>query len=182
MDTATLIQRISKPISKQEADSLAQVNAQSAGELIKLSLLADYELAFRAAWILEQVAFLYDQEFHKLIPDFAAAYIKLENKSCQRHYTKMMMHLSVPAHIDHHLGGVDLDPIVETTFEWLIDADTPVAVRVNCMDILYNLRKKYDWIAGELEEQIRFQMREGSAALQSRGKRVLQRLSRSKRD
>jgi hypothetical protein len=182
MDTATLIKRISKPIGKKETTILASANAHSVGELIKLSMAPDYEVAFRAAWILEQIAFAYDQEFHQVIPEFTAAYVKLNNESCQRHYTKIMMRLSQPGNIDYQLSVVDLEPIVEATFEWLISTNTPVAVRVNCMDILYNLRKKYDWIAEELAEKIQFQMRDGSAALQSRGRRVLHRLFRLKRN
>ncbi len=180
MDVATLIQKISKPIGKKEAGDLASKNAGSAHELIKLSLHPDYEIAFRAAWILEQIAFSQDAEFHTLASDFSRVYVKLKNESCQRHYTKIMMHLSLPENIGHQLVGIDLEPIVETTFEWLIDPDTPVAVRVNCMDILYNLRKRYDWISDELGAQIQFQMRDGSAALQSRGKKVLHRLSKFK--
>jgi hypothetical protein len=40
------------------------------------------------------------------------------------------------------------------------------------MDVLYNLKEIDGWIAGELRAQIEFQLKDGSAALQSRGKKV----------
>jgi hypothetical protein len=34
-----------------------------------------------------------------------------------------------------------IEAIIETTFEWMINPQTPVAVKVNCIDVLYNLKK-----------------------------------------
>lgn len=65
---------------------------------------------------------------------------------------------------------------MEVVFGWLIDPDTPVAVQVNCLDILLNLCSHADWIAEELGTQTRHLLRRGSAAMQSRGKRVLAKL------
>jgi len=71
--------------------------------------------------------------------------------------------------------------IIGTTFEWMVYPQTPVAVKVNCMDVLYNLKEIDGWIADELRAQIEFQLKDGSAALQSRGRKVLKKLSRFKR-
>ncbi|HEY1008560.1 MAG: hypothetical protein ACO1NS_14630 [Daejeonella sp.] len=176
MDAATIMQIISNPISKKKVDGIAAESPGSARDLIELSLHSNHEVAFRAAWILEQIAFNLGPEFQKLVPEFIEAYLNLKNQSCQRHYTKILMCLSLPANIRYQLTNMDLEPVVCVTFQWLIDSDTPVAVRVNCMDILYNLREQHDWIPDELAAQIKFQMRNGSAALQSRGTRVLNRL------
>ncbi|WP_186461731.1 hypothetical protein [Mucilaginibacter pallidiroseus] len=40
-------------------------------------------------------------------------------------------------------------------------------------DILYCLTDRYDWIAAELENQIVFMMRDGTAAIQLRGKKII---------
>ena len=58
-------------------------------------------------------------------------------------------------------------------FEWLINLATPVAVRVNCLDILLNLRNEFPWIKEELQAQIEFYLRDGSPAMQSRGRKIL---------
>lgn len=68
------------------------------------------------------------------------------------------------------------EQIIETTFDWLIDPQTPVAVKVNCMDILLNFGKEQRWIPDELRSQVQFLLKDGSAAVQSRGKRILMKL------
>jgi len=78
-----------------------------------------------------------------------------------------------------HYRQADRERLVETIFGWLIDPETPVAVQVNCMDILFNMRNEFDWLGEELRNQIRFLMRDGSAAMQSRGRKLLDRFERS---
>jgi hypothetical protein len=68
------------------------------------------------------------------------------------------------------------EQLVEITFDWLIDPETPVAVKVNCMDILFPFAKEQSWIKDELRSQVQFLLNDGSAALQSRGKRILKKL------
>lgn len=58
----------------------------------------------------------------------------------------------------------------------MIDPKCPVATRVNCMDVLYNLSSKHPWIKDELAAQIQYHLRNPSAALASRGNRVLKRI------
>ncbi len=181
MDPAFLLKEISKPIGKKEVVSLATQSVNSVDELIKLCLHSNYEIAFRAAWILELVAVAYPERFNEKLSEFIDVYVRLTNQSCQRHFTKILMSLTNMQARQDRLSTNDLEAIVETTFEWMIDPQTPVAVRVNCMDILFDLRDMDNWIADELRAQIEFQLQSGSAALQSRGKRVLYKLSRSQR-
>jgi len=68
------------------------------------------------------------------------------------------------------------EQIIEITFDWLIDSQTPVAVKVNCMDILLHFGKEQPWIPDELSSQVQFLLKDGSAAVQSRGKRILKKL------
>ncbi|WP_276363438.1 hypothetical protein [Daejeonella sp. H1SJ63] len=79
----------------------------------------------------------------------------------------------------HYIETVDLENLIETTFELMINPETPVAVKVNCMDILFNMRATYDWISGELREQILFLLKDGTAAIQSRGRSILKQLRKS---
>ncbi|HZG70744.1 MAG TPA: hypothetical protein VEY51_04330 [Chondromyces sp.] len=71
----------------------------------------------------------------------------------------------------------DFEAVGEITFEWLINPETPVAVQANCLDILYNLSSHYDWIRDELVLQTEFLLKKASAAMQSRGKKVLRKLN-----
>jgi hypothetical protein len=66
-----------------------------------------------------------------------------------------------------------MEPVVEATFEWLISLVSAIAVQANCMDVLWNLRTRYNWVADELREQIGFLMKTGGPGIQVRGRKVL---------
>ncbi len=181
MDKSFLLKELSKPVGKTAVVSLAAKCANSIPELIRLSLHSNYEIAFRSAWIMEIVATMQQEHFNEHLNEFIKAYTVLKNQSCQRHFTKILMSVTKRQNLNDRLSGEDTEVIVETTFGWMIDPQTPVAVRVNCMDILYNLKDTDDWIADELCAQIEFQLINGTAALQSRGKKILSRLSKRRR-
>ncbi|MGK6352410.1 hypothetical protein [Parapedobacter sp. DT-150] len=143
----------------------------------------DDSLAFRAAWVLEYVVAHHPDQFLPIFDDFITRLPEQENPSCQRHFTKILMYITDPKTAGAYRDAwekVDRPCVVETVFGWLIDAETPVAVQVNCMDILFNMSREFDWITEELEQQIRFLMRGGSAAVQSRGRKLLNKLKKIK--
>lgn len=138
------------------------------------------QAAFRAAWVLEHIATFQPERFAAVLPNFCQQLAIQANDGCQRHFTKILMYMT-----DHHAPAVYRDfletidkeeLIVAVMFEWLINPKTLVATQVNCMDILYNLSHEYDWIASELQAQITFLLKTGTAAMQSRGKKILGKL------
>lgn len=168
---------LAKQIDKKSVLVLAEQVAKiqfSIKDLINLSLHKTPEIAFRSAWILENTINYSRELFITYIPDFIDTYIKLQNESCKRHFTKILIFLFKNRLI--LLEGEKLDAIIDTTFEWLVITDTPVAVKVNCLDILFYCKDKSDWIREELPSQIEFLLKDGSAAMQSRGKKLLKKL------
>lgn len=147
-------------------------------ELINLCFHRDPVLAFHAAWVLEHV-FLTPGAANVDWAYFFERYGLQTNPSCQRHFTKIAIHFftKVCSDID-----VDVTAVIERTMEWLAAEQTPVAVKANCIDILYALRAREDWLREELTFQIEFILRHStSAALQSRGKKFLAKLSKEKK-
>ena len=178
MDRDKLFKRLSKTLSKADVVKIALDKACMPGDLISLSLYPQNEIAFRASWVLEQVLYYRWDDLVPFIPDLIAGYLIQKNRSCQRHYSKIMMYLtdSESATETHSLLSIYQDQIIEITFDWLIDSQTPVAVKVNCMDILLHFGKEQPWIPDELRSQVQFLLKDGSAAVQSRGKRILKKL------
>jgi hypothetical protein len=130
-------------------------------------------LAFHAAWVLEHV-FLAGTSPEQDWQYFFEHYGEQKNRSCQRHFTKIAIYFfnRVPT-----VAGVDLEGVIERTIEWLADPSTPVAVKANCIDILFALRGKEVWLTEELTFQLEFILQYGtSAALQSRTKKFLAKL------
>jgi len=185
MNKEKLLHEISKAVSKSKAIELAKIVATAdffMVDLLALCYHAEKSIAFRAAWILELVEYTYPAKFIPALPDFINELPRQRNGGCQRCFSKILMHISNPKAsvirrtTFNELSSTVHEKIVETMFEWLINPHTPVAVRVNCMDVLYYMSPQFPWIKEELLAQIEFYLKDGSAALQSRGKGLLKKL------
>ena len=181
MNKSELLKTISGALNKGKVSELSCQAADggiSAADLLDLTFYPRQEVAFRAAWILDCLVLTYPECFAPLVSRFLERYSDQSNRSCQRHFTKIMMCLTASKCPDKFQipVGYNQESIIESTFEWLIDPATPVAVRVNSMDILFNLSYTTPWIAAELALQVDFLLQSGGAAVQSRGKAIAKKL------
>ena len=145
-------------------------------EIIDLTFHPDKQVSFRAAWLLDTMVVTAPEVYVNNLPYFVQRFSDVTDASCKRHYTRMMMHLTAPNSpqiIQNKLKGTDLEQVVETCFDWLIDSRVKVAVKVFAADTLFNLCDRYGWIKEELTSQVQFMMRDGSPAIQSRGEKLL---------
>ena len=174
-----LIKEISKTIEKIKVVKLTAILKKqqfALRDLIDVTFHTDKNIAFRAAWILENL-FLQKPESYPDDMDYLISRIPdVKNESCKRHYAKIAMHLTnpkTPLLIREKLKEIDLEPVVEQLFDWMIDPKVRIAVKVFAAQALFNLRERYPLIKEELAEQIQFLMRDGTAAIQSRGRKLL---------
>jgi hypothetical protein len=180
-----LIKEISTTMVKARVVKLSTILKKekfSIKDLIDITFHPDKNIAFRAAWILENL-FLQQPESYLDNLEYLVSRVKdVDNPSCKRHYAKIVMHITspkAPANIQQKLSGIDLEPVVEQLFDWMIDPKVLIAVKVFASEALFNMRRRYSWITEELANQIRFLMRDGTAAIQSRGKKLLLALGRT---
>lgn len=180
-----LLLAISNTLNKIEAADLAKIvgdGAFSMSDLLELCYHQDKQIAFRASWILEFVENSHPEKFIPFLYDFLKKLPLQKNQSCQRHFTKILIHFTKPQakmirEVTFKQVPVELkEQLVETLFEWLIAPGIPVAVQVNCMEVLCYMIPLYPWIKDELADQIDFYMKDGSAAMQSRGKKILEQM------
>ncbi|WP_207533433.1 hypothetical protein [Desertivirga arenae] len=177
-----LLTEIKQTLEKVKVEKLAAIAGRSDSkfnDLIDLSFHKDKAIAFRASWILETAANLHPDKFWDSAGFFLDRYTGQSNNSCRRHFTKILMWMLHKKTQKIGLGNFDWSPVIESTFEWLTDPECPVAVKVNCLDILLALKDQEDWIAEELRAETEFLLKDGSAAMQSRGKKVLRKLTAS---
>jgi len=174
-----LIKEISKTLVKIKVVKLTAILQKqqfALRDLIDITFHPDKNIAFRAAWILENL-FLQKPETYLEDLDYLISRVHdVTNESCKRHYAKIVMHITnpkAPLPIREKLKETDLEPVAEQLFDWMIDPKVRIAVKVFAGDALFNLRERYPVIKEELAEQIRFLMRDGTAAIQSRGKKIL---------
>lgn len=179
INKSELIKQLSGTIGKTKVLELSQILKQqqfALRDLIDVTFNADKDIAFRAAWVLENV-FLENPVAYQPDIEYLLSHVnEVKHPSCQRHYAKILMHITdpkVPAAIKDKVSGYDMGPIIEQCFDWMIDPKIKIAVKCFSSEVLSNLRKRYPWINEELKNQVEFLMRNGSAGIQSRGRKIL---------
>lgn len=178
-DREALLKQISGTIGKMKVLALTRILKEehfALRDLIDLTFYPDKNIAFRAAWILENI-FLQDPSRYEPDLEYLLSRTReVQYESCQRHYAKIIMHLTnkkTPQIIQQKLQQLDLEPVIEQCFDWMINPEVKIAVKVFAAEALFNLRCRYPWIAEELANQLRFLMRNGTAAIQTRGRKLL---------
>jgi len=176
---AELIKQVSNTIGKKKVVELSRILKEQAfalHDLIDLTFHPDKNIAFRAAWVLENLFLKSPESYLTDLPYLIFRIKDVKHAGCQRHYAKIMMHVTsekAPAGIQKKLQEIDLEPVVEQCFDWMIDAKIKVAVKVFSSEALFNLKDRYPWIKEELANEIRFLMRNGTAGIQVRGRKLL---------
>lgn len=174
-----LIKQISTALGKLRVLKLGQMLSEqqfALRDLIDVTFYPDKVIAFRASWILENVLLADPLKYEADLEYWLSRFKEVKYPGPQRHYAKLLMHLTDPGMlpaIAAKLQTLDLEPAVEQCFDWMIDPKVKIAVKVFASEALFNLRHRYPWVAEELENQIKFLMRNGSPAIQSRGKKLL---------
>ncbi|RFZ94063.1 hypothetical protein D0C36_00435 [Mucilaginibacter conchicola] len=145
-------------------------------QLIDLTFHKDEQTGFRAAWLLDTTLHAEPERYADDLPYFITRMADVTYPSCQRHYTRVLLSFTdkkAPDAIRKQIAALDMEPVVEKCFDWLIDPKVKVAVKAFAAEILYNLSPRYDWIKDELVNQLHFMMRDGTAAIQVRGRKLL---------
>jgi hypothetical protein len=81
----------------------------------------------------------------------------------------------------YQLTYSDLENCLNTSFEWLINPKTQVAVKCNCIDIIYHLLEYEDWMLEELKLILEKNLLSNSPALLSRTKKILKKIKKGNR-
>lgn len=187
IDQHELLKQISQTIGKTKVLKLRDILYNQRFDvkgLIVLTFYPEKEIAFRAAWILENLLLTDPLRFINDIDYLVAQFLNIKNKSCLRHYTKIIMHLTdakADKAIKVKIEAIDMELVAVYCFDLIIDAKIPVAVKVFACQVLFNLRTRYNWITEMLIEQIRILMHGGKPAIQSKGRALLSQLQAADR-
>lgn len=177
-----LLQTIKTTLQKTKVDELAHIASGedfSIKELIDLTFYPEEQVAFRAAWILENVYIHYQERFVPHAIYFLQKLPEQNNFSCRRHYGKifaLMTHKKATPVIKQIVSDYSTDDLVDTVFGWLIDEKVPVAIKSHVLNILANLSSKHDWIKEELLQTIDFLVDKESIAFYAKAKQIRKQL------
>ena len=143
--------------------------------LLEYSLSDDSLVSFRAAWLLEHIIIKHPS----IIPTIYKQYIEtMENQknwSAIRSLTKIAMLASREKNAISHTEE-QRDRLIEICFNWVIDPKCPVAVTVNCLDVIANFSDSASWVKDELRAQIDYLLINATPALIARSKKIVKRI------
>ena len=183
-----LIERLKFTMMKKDVLALADHFSgieNGVSTLFELCQSEDEKLSFHSAWILENVLASNNSLFALCLLDIIEKLPSIEKPSTQRHFSKLL-NMAMDACVNKKLSKdacnllkkVDMEPIIESCFEWLMDKKTKPAVKAHCMDILYFLSERYSWIKDELPHVIELQMIDASPGIKNKGLKTLEKLRR----
>jgi hypothetical protein len=179
-----LVEQISATIGKARVIELTKTIREQhfpLRDLIDITFHPDKNIAFRASWVLENVLLDDMEAYIADINYLMERFVTVNYPSSQRHYGNIMMRITsskAPQAIKEHIKHIDFNPVIEHLFEWMIDPEIKIAVKCCAAEALFNMRQQYDWINEELKEQLQYLMRDGTAAIQARGKKLLKGLNK----
>lgn len=184
MDETKIIERLRYSLRKDDVLNLAEIflNQTNGVEiLVEFTSNSDSVLAFHAAWVLEHVLIDNPKLLNKWFIPVVSRIPKTINTSVQRHFAKITK-CSLESGITNDLissqkFGNEIESLIETCFEWLLNEKTPIAVKAHCMDILMHFAPNNPWIKEELPHVIRLNMIDASPGIESKSKKLLEQLS-----
>lgn len=184
MERKELLAAIKTTLQKTKVNDLTNIAAEenfSIRELIDLTFHKEEQIAFRAAWILENIYIKYLERFLPQSNYFLDVFSTQNNLSCRRHYGKilaLMTSKKAPLLIKELIDGYETERLVETVFSWLIDDKIPVAIKSHCLNILANLNSKHSWIKDELVQTMDYLIDKESIAFYAKVKQIRKQLNR----
>jgi hypothetical protein len=177
-----LVEDIKTTLSKSKVELLAQIAAKQADavkEVIDLTFHPEEKIAFRAAWILENIYISNPDHFASFVCYFLDHFARQNNLSARRHYGKILALITkknAPSVIKIVLDNYNTEPLVETTFAWLIDDGVPVAIKSHCLNILANFCTKHSWVRDELIQTMEYLADKESIAFFAKVKQIRKQL------
>ena len=125
-------------------------------------------IGFRYAWLLEHLA--------DARPDLASIVCEpLFNRRDEAQfegYKRSLMKLMTLTGVPEDLEG----EVVSVCFDWLINPEIEVAIKVHSMQVIFNLLGKYPDLTNEFKMVVEEQMELCSIAFRARAKRLLKKL------
>lgn len=139
-------------------------------EVLNLIFQENKQIAWRAAWIIDNATEKYPELLIPHIPAIIDLFLRTNNSSLQRIFTRILIRHKIP---DHSIGTV-----FDRCFQ-LLSPIHAVAVRANAMQVLYNITEQWPDLKPELAMVIGGMLEEAEdAGIISKAKNLLKKLRR----
>jgi hypothetical protein len=118
-------------------------------------LSGDRRLAWRSCWILDCASEDFPGLLEGKIPQIISALLVTKDSSLKRHFTRILCRYTIP---EEYQGA-----IIDRSFGLMAPVE-PAAVRVNAMQLLFNISQQIPELRGELRLVIEALLEEGGSA------------------
>ncbi len=137
-------------------------------QVYSLIFSEDQKIAWRAGWIIDNATEDYPELLSPFIPDIILQLILTQNSSLKRIFTRMLGRYEIPEEF--------LVQLINRCFE-LLSSSEPVAVRVNAMQVLFNISQREVGLKQELALVLESHLEDGgSAGFINRAEKLLRNL------
>lgn len=130
-------------------------------------------IAWRAGWVLDNFERKNTKALLPYLNLLSEILLQTPHHGVQRHITRILSKAPTSELEDGRL--------VDACFNWLLNPKTPIAVKVNAMEIIGNLCVTYPELGQELKTVIDDGYDNGTAAFKSRGRKILERIEGKKK-
>lgn len=158
--------------SKSNAEYIANSignNREKYNSLWEIVKSESVTLSTRAAWVFEIISIKHSDIFESIISEVIYLLSKIKNRSVRRHLLKILSYKNIPA--------ADLGNLFDCCLNWVESPSEPVAVKVHCLQILYNISEIENDLKPELIAIISNQMERESSGFKARGQMLLEKLN-----
>jgi|GEM_PF-1205264 len=131
---------------------------------LEVAFSDEHPTAWRACYLIDATTEKYPELLRPHVEKLCERLSSLDNSSQKRHFTRMLSRSVIP---EKWLGTV-----INTCFEWLYAAEPP-AVKVHCMQIIFEAGKTEPDLLVELKAIIEEQWDTASKGFRSRGGKLL---------
>jgi hypothetical protein len=164
--------------SKQQAQKIADWvgdDRQRFSQLLDLMLEETYRISQRAAWVmthcLDQYPGLLQPHLKTLIRHLRDDH---PHEAVRRNTVRALQFVEIPEELQGEAADI--------CFNYLLDVNEAVAVRVHAMSVLWNICRQVPELSHELKLIIEDQWEYGTAGFRARGKKILKEIEKQQKD
>jgi hypothetical protein len=168
---ALLSNNLSQWITKILADEVIK-EPELLNSVLELMLTASHPVNWRAAWVVDHVHRLQPKMLNAQVPLFIEKLTQVKSYGVLRHIVKILSLAPITLISDGRL--------VDFCFQQLQSAQTPIAVKAHCMQLIYNLTSEYPELTHEFKVILEVILETGSKGEMSKARKIIHALDASR--
>lgn len=171
-DLTTILAMGSERVVADLAVNVLEKTPEAFGDLLALCWLEQYPLSMRAARVAQLYCEKHPEAIYPFLDEAVEKTLKSKIGGVRRNFLKIFAEFIDIKRISNQ------GHLLNTCFEWLLDARNTPAIRIHAMGLIYKMSLHEPDLLRELAATIEIVMEEGEISLKTCGRKMLGRISR----